>query len=247
MIKLYLLFFFLFSFAHANEANVVVASNFIRPIKKIIQLFEKETGYKIKLSTGASKSIYTKIKNGAPYDIFLSADEKMPRLLEKEDLATQNSRFTYATGSLVIYQKSLSSLSLKDKLLSANKIAIANPRFAPYGVAAIELLKNLEIYEKVKHKIIQGNNVSQAFQYAHSDTVDFAIIALSQVKQNKLISTKSLVNISKNNYMPIKQQAVILKSAKDNIVVNTFYQFLKSDQSKKIIQSFGYITNEKDL
>lgn len=241
LILLTIILFFSTSVYSRNSINIAVASNFILPIKKIAQKFEKETGNKVLLSFGATRSIYTKIKHGAPYDIFLAADEETPKILENEDYAIKGSRFTYAIGTLVIYAP---NEKFKD-ILTADKIAIANPRFAPYGIAAIDSLKSLDLYHNIKHKIIQGSNVSQAFQFAYTGNAQVAIVSLSQVINRKDISKDTYWKISHKNYKPIKQQAALLSKAKNNPSAVSFLNFLRTKESQSIIRSYGYNINEE--
>lgn len=244
--KFLLLFSIIFiaNITHAKQSiNLAVASNFLLPAKELATNFEKATQYKVIISSGSTRSIFTKILNGAPYDIFLSADIDTIRLLENMNFAVKGSRFTYAKGSLVFYSSIRQNKSLKEALLKADKIAIANPKFAPYGVAAIDLLKNLDILEQVEHKLIQGQNVAQAFQYAYSGNAQVAIISKSQVAHNK-VDTNLINPIAPKFYQQIEQQAALLIRAKNNKAAEAFLNFLKQKESKKIIQFYGYQAND---
>ena len=175
----------------AEEAMVAVAANFSAPMQQIAALFQKETGHQIKLSFGASGGIYAQIKNGAPFDLFLSADQLTPQKLEAEGLGVPNSRFTYATGQLVLWSKQEGLVDAKGHVLqnkSIQRIALANPKLAPYGAAAIETMTNLGLLKELQSKLVQGDNIAQTYQFVSTQNAQIGFVALSQVFANGKIT-----------------------------------------------------------
>ena len=223
----------------SKDINIAVASNFRAPLEEIANLYTKTTSKKVVISSGSSGKFVAQIENGAPFDLFLSADQKFPRALIEKKLAEQSSRFTYAIGSLVLWS---SSPELVDgeagvlKRLNFKHLAIANPDLAPYGLAAKQTLEKMGLWEKVKSKIVMGENIEQTEQFIASGNAELGFIPLSMVKTLK--GTHWLV--PSENYSPILQDAVILSRSKDKPEVKKFFAFLKSKGAKGIIESYGY-------
>lgn len=211
----------------AAESIIAVAANFAAPVKKIAAIFEQKTGHKIRISVGSSGKIYVQIINGAPFDAFLSADQQKPTQLSGTDLAVKNSQYTYATGRLVLWMPSESSEIL----------AFANPKTAPYGLAAQQVMKNETFFDQQPRKIIMGENVTQTFQFVNSGAADMGFVALSQVLH---LPTSSYKIIPDDLYLPIKQDLVLLRHGKDNIATLEFLKFLRSQKIKDMVRSFGY-------
>jgi molybdate transport system substrate-binding protein len=229
--------------AMAADVHVAVAANFTAPMKQIAAEFEKETGHKVVLSFGASGKFYAQIKNGAPFQLFLSADDEKPAQLVKDGLAVSNSRFTYAIGTLVLWSAKPGFVDAKGEVLSKgsfNKIAIASPRLAPYGTAAIELLTKRGLLAAITPKFVQGENISQTFQFVSTGNAELGFIALSQVMKDGKITSGSAWVVPGALHSPIRQDAVLLAVGKDNAAAKALLDYVKSDKAKKIIRSYGY-------
>ncbi len=234
------------SHAVAADVQIAVAANFSGPIEEISQSFEKMTGHRLKISTGASGKFYAQIKNGAPFEVFLSADEQKPSQLEKDGLAVQGSRFTYAIGKLVLWSADANLVDSKGKILATgnfNKLAIANPKTAPYGEAAMQTLTALNLKSVLEPKLVIGESIGQTYQFVATGNASMGFVALSQVtKANKLIVGSAWV-VPEKLYQPILQDAVLLVNGRDNVAARQFMLFLRSDEALRIIKSFGYAVN----
>jgi molybdate transport system substrate-binding protein len=231
------------SVAQAAEVHIAVASNFTAPMNQIVAEFEKETGHKVVLSFGASGKFYAQIKNGAPFQILLSADDEKPIQLVKDGLAVADSRFTYAIGTLVLWSAKPGFVDAKGEVLSKghfNKIAIANPKLAPYGTAAIELLTKKGLLAANTLKFIQGENISQTFQFVSTGNAELGFIALSQVMNDGAITSGSAWIVPGSMHSPIRQDAVLLAIGKDNAAAKALLTYLKSERVKKNIRLYGY-------
>jgi len=229
--------------AQAAEVSVAVAANFTAPAQKIAAAFEQDTGHTAVLAFGATGKFYAQIKNGAPFQVLLAADGATPVRLEKEGLALAGSRFTYATGRLVLWSAQSGLVDDKgDVLRSANfaHIAIANPKLAPYGLAALETLGKLGLLEALQPRLVQGENIGQAYQFVATGNAALGFVALSQVMSEGRITQGSAWVIPAQWHTPIRQDAVLLATAKDNPAALAWVTFLKSDKARAIIRSFGY-------
>jgi len=238
-----LLFGAMASSVNAGEVNAAVAANFTEPVKQIVELFQKETGHTVKLSFGSSGKFYSQIKEGAPFDVFLAADEKNPSLLEKEGLAVSGTRFVYALGKLVLWSAQPGYVDDKGAVLSKssnNKIAYADPKLAPYGLAAQETLQKMNLWDKVQSKLVTGESIIQAYQFAATGNAELAFIALSQITRDGKQSEGSFWLVPADLYNPIKQSAVQLRATKDPTAAKAFMAFLKSEKALAIIRGFGY-------
>src|SRR5512142_2979581 len=193
--------------AHAGEVSVAVAANFSAPIERIAALFQQESGHTLKVSLGSSGKFYSQIKAGAPFDVFLSADEKNPQLLEDEGLAVKGSRFVYALGKLVLWSAQPGYVDARGAVLGKggySKIAYADPKLAPYGLAAQETLQKMKLWDKVQGKLVTGESIGQAYQFAASGNAELAFIALSQVTKDGKVSEGSYWLVPAEMYSPIK-------------------------------------------
>lgn len=227
--------------AYGEETLVAVAANFTATAKDIATAFEAETGYKAVLSFGSTGKLYAQIDNGAPYDVFLAADVKRPARVEADGLAVAGSRFTYAKGKIVLYSVDSTLVdaagTVLNKPTSFTNIAIANPKTAPYGAAAVEAMIAMQVYDGIKSKIVRGDNIAQTHQFIVSGNAQIGFVALSQVISDK----KSSVWIVPNNlYTPIRQDAVLLVHGANNSAAQAFLVFLKSSTARKIIAAYGY-------
>lgn len=228
--------------ANAEQAIIAVASNFTLPMQQLKKTFEQSSEHNIKLSFASSGKLYAQITQGAPYAAFFSADQIKPIALEKSGLAVANSRFSYATGQLILWsaQNNLNLTPAKLDLTSFNKIAIANPKLAPYGSAAIETLTSLQQYKFIKKNLVYAENIAQTYQYVFTQNAQIGFIAASQLNQHK---TGSYWLIPQTYHSPILQDAILLKQAQSNQAAIDFLQFVKSTKAKNIIHQFGYRTD----
>lgn len=226
--------------ALAAETKVAVAANFTEPAKEIAARFEARTGHKATLSFGSSGQFYTQIANGAPYEVFLSADAERPNKAEADGLAVAGTRFTYATGRLVLWSKTPGLVDDKGAVLSKggfDKLSIADPKTAPYGQAAIETLTRLKLQDALKPRIVTGSSITQAFQYVQTGAAELGFVALSQVI-NAPGGSRWIVPAA--NHTPIDQQAVLLKTGANSDAAKAFLAFLKGKEAKAIIKRYGY-------
>lgn len=230
----------------AAEFQVAVAANFTEPSKAIAAEFEKETGHKAVLSFGATGGFYSQIKNGAPFAMLLAADSKTPAKLAEEGETKAGSRFTYAQGALALWSAQEGFVADQGEVLKGDQfkfLSVADPKLAPYGAAAYELLKAWNILDglEASKRIVTGNNIGQAFQFAESGQAELGLIAWSQVCRDGKLSRGSVWLAPADLYSPIMQDAVILKGAAADETVQAFADYLKnSPKAKEIILSFGY-------
>lgn len=227
----------------AGEVSAAVASNFAAPMERIVALFQRESGHTVKVSLGSSGKFYSQIQNGAPFDVFLAADEKHPKLLEQEGLAVANSRFVYALGKLVLWSVKPGFVDDKGAVLSKgsyNKIAYADSKLAPYGLAAQETLQKMNLWDKVQSKMVTGESIAQTYQFAATGNAELAFIALSQITKDGKATEGSWWIVPTDMYNPIKQSVVQLTAAKDKTAAQAFMTFLKSEKVVAVIRSFGY-------
>lgn len=223
----------------AAETHVAVAANFTEAAKELAAAFKTKTGDEAVLSFGSSGQLYTQITQAAPFDILLSADDERPRKAVAEGFGVEGSTFTYAVGKLVLWSKDAALVSGAETLQAGhfNTLSIANPTAAPYGAAAIETLKHLKLYDTLQGKIVQGSSISQAYQFVETGNAELGFVALAQLAG---VSGGSRWLVPQEDYTPIRQDAVLLKSAAANPVATAFLAFLKSDEGHAIIARYGY-------
>ena len=239
----FLSFLSLMAQAQAGDALLAVAANFTAPMQKIAQAFEQDTGHKAVLSFGATGSFYAQIKNGAPFDVLLAADDDTPLKIEKEGLSVVGSRFTYATGQLVLWSKQAGLVDDKGEVLRSGKfqkLAIANPKLAPYGLAATETLTQLGLLSELQPKIVMGESIGQTYQFLVTENAQLGFVALSQVFAGGKITQGSVWVVPAKLHNPIQQDAVLLNSGKNNPAAAALLTYLKSDKARAIIKSYGY-------
>jgi molybdate transport system substrate-binding protein len=228
---------------HAGEVQVAIAANFTAPMQQIAADFARDTGHKAVLSFGATGKFYAQIVNGAPFEVFLSADDTTPARLEKEGHAVAGSRFTYAVGKLVLWSAKPDFIDAKGDVLKGgkfNKVSIANPKTAPYGAAAIETLSKLKLLDAVQPKFVQGENISQTLQFVHTGNAELGFVALSQVFKDGKLNSGSAWIVPGEFHEPIYQDAAMLAKGKDNPAAGALLAYLKGDKAKAVIKSFGY-------
>ena len=227
----------------AAELSLAVASNFTGPMKELATEFEKQSGHQLQIAYGSSGKFFAQIVNGAPFQVFLSADQEKPIQLELKSLAVPGSRFTYAVGSLVLW--SSRDNYLEDgpaRLLEGNfhRLALANPRLAPYGRAAEQALQKLGMAEQSRSRWVVGENIAQAFQFAYSGNADLGPIAASQLQTPATDSQGSGWLVPANLHDPILQDAVLLERGETEPAARQFLAFLRSAEAAAIIRSHGY-------
>ena len=229
--------------ARGAEVTVAVASNFSAPMQKLAQAFEQETGHKALLSFGSTGNLYAQIRNGAPYQVLLAADDATPRKLEAEGLGVAGSRFTYAIGTLVLWSKQPGLVDEKGDVLRSGKferIAMANPKLAPYGAAAVETLTQMGMLQTVQPKLVQGENISQTYQFVATQNAQLGFVALSQVMVDGRVSQGSAWVVPAHLHSPIRQDAILLVKGRDAPAAAALMRFLRSERARTLIRTFGY-------
>ena len=227
----------------ADEVQVAVAANFTAPMQKIAAEFEKDTGHKALLSFGSTGKFYAQIKNGAPFEVLLAADDETPVKMEKEGLAVPASHFTYAIGKLVLWSAKPGFVDDKGEVLKKDAfahLALANPKLAPYGAAGMETLNKLGLAERLQGKIVMGENIAQTFQFIQSGNAELGFVALSQVIKDGRIGSGSGWIVPADLYSPIRQDAVITAAGKGKPAAEALMKYLKGDKARAVIQSYGY-------
>lgn len=243
LFAVYLSYLFLSS-AHAEEIHVAVASNFTTTMKEIVVHFETSSEHKVILSFGSSGKIFAQIQNGAPFHVFLSADQEIPAKLEQTGLSVPGSRFTYALGALVLWSTKSDFATDDSRLKSGafNKLALANPKVAPYGAAAVEVLEALKIRKSTRPKWVMGENIAQTYQFVGSGNADLGFVALSQITNHDQPKNGSSWIIPANLYSPIRQDAVLLKKAENSAGAKALLAYLRGNEAREIIHRHGYAT-----
>lgn len=231
--------------AAAQNLTVAAASDLQAALPAIASRFEKSTGHEVTLTFGSSGNFFTQIQNGAPFDLFLSADIDYPRQLERAGLAELGSLHQYATGRLVLWTRSDSGIAVRRGLAvlaeaDVHRVAIANPEHAPYGRAAIAALRHERLYDRVRHKLVFGENISQAAQFAQSGNAEVGVLALSLALAPGLKNAGTFVEIPASFYPPIDQAAVVLAASREKGLARQFIDALKTPESAKILQSYGF-------
>lgn len=228
---------------HAAEARVAVAANFSEPIKAIAAVLEKTTGHTLRITLGSTGRLYAQIRNGAPFDVLLSADSKTPAQLETDGLAQSGTRFTYATGKLVLWSADPAKVDAKGAVLTDGdfrKLAIANPKTAPYGGASTEVMDKLGLSASLAPSIVQGESIGQTFNFAFTGNADIAFVAMSQVLKGGQLKSGSMWVVPQHLYTPIRQDAVLLKAAGSNNAALALMVLLKRPDIQTLIRSYGY-------
>lgn len=229
--------------AHADDVTIAVAANFTAPMKQIAAGFEKDTGHKITASFGSTGQLYAHIKNGAPFEVFFSADSSTPTKLVAENAAVGTSQFTYALGKLVLWSAKFGFVDTDGgvlKLGNFDKIALANAKLAPYGAAAVETMRSLGVYDALQPKFVTGENIGQTFQFAATGNAQLGFVALSQVMKEGRITSGSAWIVDPKLYAPIKQDAVLLNRGKGRPAAEALLKYLRGDTALAIIKSYGY-------
>ncbi|WP_407279130.1 molybdate ABC transporter substrate-binding protein [Aromatoleum evansii] len=227
----------------AAEVQVAVAANFTAPMHRIAAAFERDTGHKARLAFGASGKFYAQIRNGAPFELFLSADDTTPAKLEEEGAAVAGSRFTYAIGRLVLWSAQAGVVDDKGEVLRRGAfahLAVANPKTAPYGAAALEVMRKLGVAEALAAKLVTGENIAQTHQFVASGNAELGFVALSQVWDDGRLKGGSAWIVPAGLHAPLRQDAVILARGRDNPAARSLADYLRGAQAAAIIKSYGY-------
>ena len=227
----------------AAEVMAAVAANFTAPMKMLAKSFEQDTGHKLVLSFGSTGSFYAQIKNGAPFDVLLAADSDTPLRLEKDGLGVAGSRFTYATGRLVLWSPKAGVVDDQGSVLRSGKfqrLAIANPKLAPYGAAAMQVLANLGLEATVQPKLVQGENIAQAYQFVASGNASLGFVALSQVMREGRLASGSVWIVPSSLHAPLRQEAALLRRGEASAAARAFLSFMRSASARAIISAHGY-------
>ena len=236
--------FLLASFGlRAEEVQVAVAANFTAPMQQIAVQFEKDTGHQAMLSFGATGKFYAQISNGAPFEVLLAADDETPAKLEKEGLGVGGSRFTYAIGKLVLWSANPDRVDASGSVLKTGDfkhLAIANPKTAPYGAAAVEVMNKLGVLQNLQPRFVQGESISQTQQFVYSGNAELGFVALSQVFKDGKLTSGSMWEVPANLYAPILQDAVLLDKGKGKAAPAALMTYLKGEKARAIIKSYGY-------
>ncbi len=226
----------------AEEIRVAVASNFTHVLANLANRFEMQTGHTVTLIVGSTGQHYAQIKNGAPFDAFFAADTVRPELLDEEGIALPGSRFTYATGKLVLWNPEGDGLESALSMLQQGEfrfLAIANPRLAPYGKAAQEVLQAQGVWEAMRGKMVLGQNIGQAYQFVKSRSAELGFVAYSQLKTLQGETSGYFWEVPQSLYTPIQQQAVLLT---ENKTAREFWRYVKGYNARQIIRNHGYET-----
>jgi len=227
--------------AQAGEVQVAVAANFTAPMEKLAPMFAQDTGHKAVLSFGSTGKFYAQIRNGAPFEVLLAADDETPAKLEREGQGA--GRFTYAVGKLALWSRQAGVVDAQGAVLKGarfDKIAVADPRLAPYGAAAFETMTKMGLLETLRPKFVQGENIGQTYQFAATGNAQLGFVALSQVWAEGKLKEGSAWIVPASMHAPIRQDAVLLNKGKDSEAARALMQYLRSDKAKALIRSFGY-------
>ncbi len=229
--------------AHAAEVQVAVAANFAGPMKVLAADFEKASGHKVVFTTGATGKFYAQIRAGAPFDVFLAADDETPARLDREGATVAGSRFTYAIGKLVLWSPKPDYVDAKGDVLRRARfahLAVAAPKLAPYGAAAVETLDKLGLLATLEAKFVQGESIGQTFGFVASGNAELGFVALSQVQEDGKLKSGSAWVVPSALHGPIRQDAVMLSAARDNPAAAALMTYLKSAPARHVIRAFGY-------
>lgn len=227
----------------AEQAQIAVAANFAEPIKAVAAVLKKTTGHTLAITIGSTGKLYAQIKNGAPFDLLLAANSSAPAAIEQDGLAKPGSRFNYANGKLVLWSADPAKADAKGDVLTGNgfrKLAYANPKTAPYGEAALQVMNQLGLTAALAPKLVQGESIGQTFNFVHTGNAEIGFVAMSQVLAGGKLKSGSMWVVPPNLYRPIRQDAVILQHGANNPAALALVKLLQSPNIKDLIRSYGY-------
>ena len=229
--------------AHAAEATIAVAANFTGPMQQLAPAFEKASGHKLTIAYGTVGKFHAQIKNGAPFDVLVSSDQTTPANLEKDGLALADTRFTYAIGKLMLWSSQPGLVDNKGDVLKRGNfrhLAVANPKMAVYGAAAVQVMEKMGVKQALEPKWVLGENITQTYQFVATGNADLGFIALSQIYKDGKYADGSYWAVPPELYAPIRQDAVLLTRGKGNAAAEALLGYLKSSTAKQVIQAHGY-------
>jgi molybdate transport system substrate-binding protein len=231
--------------AQAAQVTVAVAANFAAPMQKIAAAFERDTGHKALLALGSTGKLHAQVRNGAPFGVLLAADAETPARLVQERLAVDGTRFTYAVGRLVLWSAQPGVVDAQGDILRKGgvaKLAVADPKLAPYGAAAMQALDTLGVRERWAGRLVQGESIAQAYQFVASGNAPIGFVALSQVMADGRIASGSAWVVPATLHAPLKQDAVLLAAGQDNAAARALLAYLRGDAARALIRGYGYET-----
>jgi molybdate transport system substrate-binding protein len=231
--------------AVADDVIAAVAANFTGAINRLMPDFERRTGHKLAPSFGATGKLYAQIKNGAPFDVLLAADDEYPRKLALEGFADPATRFTYAIGRLALWSAKPGLVDDHGEILRTGNfahLAIANPKSAPYGAAAVQVMRRLGVWERVASRLVYGESITQTFQFVSTGNALVGFVALAQVRALPAAETGSYWLVPADLHDPLRQEAILLQRAANNKAARAFLDYLRSPDAKSIIEQLGYAT-----
>jgi molybdate transport system substrate-binding protein len=238
-----------FAAAHAETAHIAVAANFAAPAKALAQIFNQTTGHTAQLSVGATSAFTAQIENGAPFDVLLAADDKSPAKLEAEGLTVPGARLTYAIGRLALWSAQPNLVDAQGKVLGGgrfDKLAIANPKLAPYGAAALQTLEKLGLAQQLQPKLVMGESIGQTYQFVASGNAALGFVALAQVMDGgKPVAGGSVWIVPGNLHAPIVQDAALLQHGADNPAARAWMALLASPAAQDVMRGYGYAAPER--
>lgn len=229
--------------AQAAQATVAVAANFAEPLRALAAVLEKTTGHRLEIVVGATGRLYAQIANGAPFDLFLAADQATVAKAESEGLTVPGSRFLYATGQLVLWSARPDLVDKQGQVLRQDgwrRLAVANPRTAPYGAAAMQTLAQLGLTQALAPRLVQGESIAQTYNFAHTGNAELAFVAMSQVLEGGRLKSGSMWVVPAQYHEPIRQDAVLLKRGARNEAARALVKLMQSPAGQDLIRSFGY-------
>lgn len=227
----------------ADEVQVAVAANFTAPMQDIALAFEQDTGHRVVAAFGSTGQLYAQISHGAPFEVFLAADDTTPARVESEGLAVAGSRFTYATGALALWSADTNLINDGELVLRSGDfqhLAIANPKTAPYGLAATQVMQALNLTDALTPKLVEGQSIGQTYQFVASGNAEVGFVALSQVSRNGEITSGSAWQVPAAFYEPIHQDAVLLNKGANNAAAAALLEYLQGERAAAVISSYGY-------
>lgn len=234
----------------AEVVAVAAAANFRAPLEALAGEFERQSGHRVAAAYGSTGKLYALIRNGAPYAVLLAADAATPQRLEAEGAAVAGTRFTYAIGSLVLWSAQpgrvdpqgavLRSVPAAGAAAAVDHLALADPKLAPYGAAALQTLQSLGLEQAWRPRLVQGEDINQAYQFVATGNAVMGFVAQSQVMRDGALAGGSAWIVPQQLYAPIRQDAVLLNAGRDSAAARAFLHFLQSDATRARLAAFGY-------
>lgn len=227
----------------AAEVRVAVASNFAAPMQRLAAAFEQDSGHRVRVSVGSTGALYAQIRNGAPFDVLLAADDETPQNIEREGLGVAGSRITYAIGRLVLWSRQADRVDANGEVLrrgDVERLALANPKLAPYGRAAVETLTRMGVWPAWQSRVVMGENIAQAYQFVSTGNAPLGFVALSQVWAQGQIREGSAWIVPADWHRPIRQDAIVLRSGSGNPAAQALMRYLRSEPARALIRAHGY-------